>query len=365
MANIRIQFLDLKKINDFFRQDLNKAFSRVLNSGHYILGPELESFEKEYSDLCGTQYCLGTSNGLDSLTLLLKAFNIGLNDEVIVPSHTFIATWLAVTNVGAKPVPVEPEIESFNINPSCIETKITKKTKAIIPVHLYGQPANMTAINSIAKKFNLKVIEDAAQGHGAKYNEKIVGSLADGAAFSFYPGKNLGALGDGGAITTDDPEIYGKLKKLRNYGSNTKYEYDLLGGNFRLDELQAAFLRVKLKSINQFNIKRKQVAYRYSSEISNPLVKTPLFPDGLDHVWHLYVIRSKERDRLKKYLLSCGIETLIHYPLPPHKQKCYLGGYLDDEITENIAKEILSLPMSPLMLSDEVSYIVDSLNKFK
>lgn len=361
----KIPFLDLKDINLKVSDELLVAYKKVINSGYYVLGPELELFEAEFANYCDSKFCIGTSNGLDSLILLLKAYDIGPGDEVIVPSHTFIATWLSVTNVGAKPIPVEPDLHSFNINTQKIIEKITDKTRAIIPVHLYGQAADMAKIKIVADENNLIVIEDAAQAHGAIYNQKKVGSLGMGAAFSFYPGKNLGALGDGGAITISDASIYKAIKKYRNYGSDIKYKHDVVGGNNRLDELQAAFLRVKLKHLDESIFNRRKIASIYNSGIDNTLIKKPFSKESSNHVWHLYVIRAKERKRLADYLLACGVETLIHYPCPPHKQKCYSEDYDDEKLSETLSNEVLSLPISPSMSNEDALFVVDKVNEFK
>ena len=298
---MKIKFLDLKKHHSSINAVLTSKFKKVLNSGSYILSKEVENFEKEFSNYCNTKYCIGVGSGLDALVLVLKAYGIGKGDEVIVPSNTFIATWLAVSNVGAKPIPVEPNIKTFNINADLIEHHITKKTKAIIVVHLYGQPAEMSKIKILAKKYKLKIIEDAAQAHGAKFKNKIVGSLGDAAAFSFYPGKNLGAIGDAGAITTNDKNLRDRCKELRNYGSNKKYHNIIKGYNSRLDELQAALLRVKLKKLDLNNKKREKIAKLYMTEIIEKDI-LPYTPHWCNPVWHLFVINVENRDKLSDYL---------------------------------------------------------------
>jgi dTDP-4-amino-4,6-dideoxygalactose transaminase len=363
-----ILFLDLKKINLQYKKEIETAMARVLESGWYILGKEVEKFEEEFAAYCGTEYAIGVANGLDALTLILKAYGIGEGDEVIVPANTYIATILAVSACGANPVLVEPDINSYNLDPNKIEEKITSKTKAIVVVHLYGQAANMDPINEVAKKYNLKVIEDAAQAHGAKYKGKRVGNLGDAAGFSFYPGKNLGALGDGGAITTNDSELASKLKAFRNYGSHIKYENLYKGMNSRLDELQAAILRVKLPHLDGENEKRRKIAEYYLENIKNPKIILPVVENGdrESHVWHLFVIRTENRWGLQKMLEEHGVQTLIHYPIPPHKQEAYSEwNHLSYPITEKIHNEVLSLPISPILTIEEVKKIVDIINKYE
>ena len=369
-----INFLDLKGINLQHKVELQEAFNRVLNSGWYILGKEVEAFEDEFASYCDVKHCIGVGNGLDALHLILRGFDIGDGDEVIVPSNTYIATWLAVSYAGAKPVPVEPDIRTYNIDPKLFEAKITKKTKAIIAVHLYGQVADMDPINTLAKKYNLKVIEDSAQAHGAQYKGKMVGNLGDASGFSFYPGKNLGALGDAGAVTTNDDELAERIRMLRNYGSEKKYYNEVKGYNSRLDELQAAFLRVKLKYLDQENQRRREIAQFYCENIKNPEIILPnlgnpsLFtsPFSLSHVWHQFVIRNAKRDKLQKYLEENGIQTMIHYPVPPHKQKTYCEmNNLSFPISEKIHREILSLPVSPSMFKSDIEFIVGKLNAYE
>ncbi len=362
---MEIPFLDLKEVNNEIMDLLKEAASRVICSGRYVLGSELEAFESEFASFSNVKYCIGVGNGLDALTLLLKAYGAGPGNEVIVPSNTFIATWLAVSSCGATPVPVEPCSSTFNINPDLIEDAITERTVAIIPVHLYGQPADMGAINRLAEKHNLFVIEDAAQAHGAKYFDNHVGSLGDAAATSFYPGKNLGALGDGGAVLTDDRQVAEKVKQLRNYGSKEKYHHDSIGCNSRLDELQAAILNVKLKCLPKWNVLRNQIAERYSCRIKNSEIITPMVHEWASPVWHQYVIRSEKRDELHNYLGCEGISTMIHYPVPPHMQKCYrndgLGSY---PIAEKLSDDVLSLPISPTLSLEKVDYISEAINSF-
>jgi len=358
-----VPFLDLKELNHKHETLIKEAFNRILNSGRYILGPELSSFEDCFAKYCQAQYCCGVANGLEAIELILRAYGIGPDDEVIVPSNTFIATWLAVSNVGATPVPVEPCGKTFNIQCPNIECAITDKTKAIIPVHLYGQPCDMTAIMALSEKYSLIVIEDAAQAHGAKHRGQPVGCFGHAAAFSFYPGKNLGALGDGGAIVTNDVAIWEVLKMLRNYGSEAKYRNDLLGRNSRLDEIQAATLEIKLKTLPSDNTRRREIAAKYTEELRGLDLQLPYVPNQMNPVWHLYVIRSKNRDLLKNKLEAFGVQTLIHYPIPPHLQKAYR--YLeykkgDFPLSETIHQEVLSLPLYPSMSDAQVSHTVNA-----
>jgi dTDP-4-amino-4,6-dideoxygalactose transaminase len=339
-----IPFLDLGQLNGQLREKLDAAYSRVMDSGWYIMGPELEAFENEFAAYSKVKHCIGIGNGLDALHLILKAYEIGPGDEVIVPSNTFIATWLAVSQCGAKAVPVEPDIKTHNIDPKLISTAITPRTRAIMPVHLYGQTADMDPINEIAKKNDLIVIEDAAQAQGARYKGRRAGSLGHAAGTSFYPGKNLGALGDGGAVLTNDDAIANKVRMLRNYGSTVKYQHDIAGYNSRLDELQAAFLRVKLKVLDDWNQDRRRVAAQYDELLKDVDVVLPFVPEYAEPVWHLYVIRSKRRDALKDYLEKKGISTVVHYAIPPHRQACY-SVYSDHKlpIADLLAEEVLSL----------------------
>lgn len=362
-----IPFLDLKKLNSQYAQELKEATSRVIESGWYINGEEVKTFEQNFAAYCGVRYCIGVSNGLDALKLILRAYGIGPGDEVIVPSNTYIASILAISEVGATPILVEPNIESYNIDPSLIESKITSSTKAILAVHLYGLVADMTLILEIAKKHKLKVVEDAAQAHGAIYNGKRTGNLGDAAGFSFYPGKNLGALGDAGAITTNDHELATKLVALRNYGSHKKYENLYRGYNHRLDELQAALLQVKLPYLDADNAKRRIIANKYLEEINNPSIISPMKPINAEQtVWHVFVIRTKERDRLQTYLLENGIQTVIHYPIPPHKQEAYREMKKDSfPISEKIHKEILSIPISSVQTIEETDVIIGVINNFR
>jgi dTDP-4-amino-4,6-dideoxygalactose transaminase len=359
-----IPFLDLKSINLRQRADFHKALDSVLDSGWLILGKETEAFEAEFAAYCETKHCIGVANGLDALHLVLRAWDIGPGDEVIVPSNTYIATWLAVSQVGAMPVPVEPDEATYNINPAKIEAAITPKTKAIIVVHLYGQAVNMTPITELANKYGLKVLEDAAQAHGASYKGKRVGALADAAAFSFYPGKNLGALGDAGAITTVDDKLADRIRVLRNYGSRVKYQNEVQGYNSRLDELQSSFLRAKLPLLDQDNAIRRSIAEKYNYELRS-LKSLTLPSQGQDcgHVWHVYAVRHKQRDILQKMLLAKGVQTMIHYPIAPHMQPAYMNlGYISGSfaISEKIHETVLSLPMGPTMTINQVEQTIQA-----
>ena len=365
-----IPFLDLKKINEPFETAFHEKLKSVLESGWYILGDEVATFENNFAQYCGTKYCIGTGNGLDALVLIFKGYialgKLQKGDEVIVPANTYIASILAILQADLIPVLVEPKLETYNINPDLIAEKITSKTKAILAVHLYGQLAEMNAINEIATKYNLIVVEDAAQAHGAKKNlkSKFI-NLKSAIAYSFYPGKNLGALGDGGVVSTNDSELAKVIQSLRNYGSETKYYNDYVGVNSRLDELQAAFLNVKLPNLDAENEKRRMIAKRYLAEINNNKIILPFYENSLNHVFHLFVIRTQNRKELQNYLNQNGIQTVIHYPIPPHKQKALASfNNLCFPITEKIHSEVLSLPISPIMTMDEVDYVVKILNQF-
>lgn len=359
-----VSFLPLEKKLD---NELRQAFERVYKASWYIEGIEDEKFEKEFAEYCNSKYCVGTGNGLDALMLALKALDIKEGDEVIVPSNTYIATALAVTYAGANPIFVEPDIRTYNIDSTKIEEKITKNTKAIMPVHLYGQPCDMDKIMEIAKKYNLYVIEDCAQAHGAKYKNRIIGSFGDVAGFSFYPGKNLGALGDAGATVTNNKEIADKVKALGNYGSDYKYHHIYKGNNSRLDEFQAAFLRAKLPLLDEVNIERRRIASKYLAGIKNDKIVLPYIIDGVEPVWHIFAIRCKERDSLEKYLNENGIKTNKHYPIPMHLQECYKDlGIKEGElpIAEEISSTELSLPMYYGMTDKQIQYVIDCINKF-
>jgi len=363
-----IPFLDLKAINVQYRTELIEACTKVIDSGWYIQGNECKEFDKEFAQYCGTKYAIGVANGLDALILILRAYKelgvINDGDEVIVPSNTYIASILAISQNNLVPVLVEPDIKTYLIDPDKIEEKITSKTKAILPVHLYGQTCDMDKINEIAKKYNLKVIEDSAQSHGSYYKDKRSGNLGDVSGFSFYPGKNLGALGDGGAVTTNDEELVNTIKALGNYGSYKKYENFYKGVNSRLDEVQAAMLRVKLKYLDNEILKRREIANYYLENIKNDNIILPTVRDEDNHVWHLFVIRTNKRDELQKYLLDNGIQTLIHYPIPPHKQNAYKEWNNEShEISEQIHDDVLSLPISGVQSLEDTKKIIDLINK--
>lgn len=364
---MNIPFLDLKSPYLELKDELDVAYHRVMESGWYILGKEVEAFESEFAIYCETKHCLGVGNGLEALHLIIRAFGIGPGDEVIVPANTYIATWLAVTHAGATPVPVEPVERTYNIDSSRIEKAITPRTKAILVVHLYGQSADMDSINTLARKHGLKVIEDCAQAHGARYKGLRVGSLGDAAGFSFYPGKNLGALGDGGAVTTNDSSLAERIRILRNYGSQVKYHNEVVGYNSRLDELQAAFLRVKLAKLDEWNERRRQIAEQYLLELSDQQkLLLPQVPEWAEPVWHLFVVRHAQRDSLQKAFNDAGIGTMSHYPIPPHLQPAYADSNWNKgafPISERIAKEVLSLPMGPHLTDSECSSVLNSMQK--
>lgn len=360
-----VSFLPMEKELD---REIRDAFERVYHRSWYIGGEEDSLFEAEFSNYCGCKYGVGCGNGLDALIISLKALNIGVGDEVIVPSNTYIATALAVTYTGAKPVFVEPDIYTFNINPQLIEEKLSKKTKAIMPVHLYGQPCDMEPILGIAKKYDLRIVEDCAQAQGASYYGKKVGSFGDVSGFSFYPGKNLGALGDAGAVVTNNKEIADAVRAFGNYGSDYKYHHILKGNNSRLDELQAAFLRAKLPVLDKMNNNRKRTASIYLSEITNDKLVLPAVKDGCDPVWHVFAIRTSERERFEEYLNNNGIGTNKHYPIPIHLQECYKDlGFSEGDypIAEEISRTELSIPMYYGMTDNEIQYVVDTINAFK
>lgn len=361
-----IPFLDLRPLYHQLKPELDEAYRRVMESGWYILGPEVEAFEEEFAKYCGVKHCIGVGNGLDALHLILRGYGIGPGDEVIVPSNTYIATWLAVSYAGAIPVPVEPDERTYNIDPARIEEAVTSHTKAIIAVHLYGQPADMDPIRELALRHSLKVIEDAAQAHGAKYKGRRVGSLGDAAGFSFYPGKNLGAFGDGGAVTTNDSELANRIRALRNYGSKEKYYNDFKGFNSRLDEMQAAFLRIKLKKLDEWNNRRRSLAAYYIEKLKDLRDLTlPYVPDWADPVWHLFVVRHQRRDQLQCHLAESGIGTLIHYPIPPHRQPAYAEmNHMHLPVTERIHQEVLSLPMGPHLESSDLDRVIEAVKIF-
>jgi dTDP-4-amino-4,6-dideoxygalactose transaminase len=376
-----IKFLDLQKINVQYQEQFQQKMKSVLDKGWFVLGNEVKTFETDFADYCGTKHCIGVGNGLDALVLIFKAYiqlgKLQKGDEIIVPANTYIASILAILQADLVPILVEPRLETYNINPDLIEEKITKKTKAIVAVHLYGQLAEMKNINAIAKQHNLLVIEDAAQAHGAYFVESLksksesrpttfkAGNLSNAGAFSFYPGKNLGALGDAGAITTNDDTLAKVLYSLRNYGSSQKYHNEYIGINSRLDELQAAFLNVKLPHLDRDNEQRCAISKRYLSEIKNDKITLPLWDETNNHVFHLYVIRTNNQNHLQDYLKQNAIETLIHYPIAPHQQKAFAQwNAMSYPITEKIHNEAISLPISPVMTNDEVDFVIKILNRY-
>ena len=365
---MKIPFLDLAAVYRELASELEEASSRVLGSGWYILGDEVEAFENEFAEYCGARHCIGVGNGLDALHLIIRALGIGMGDEVIVPANTYIATWLAVSYAGATPVPVEPDEHTGNIDPERIVAAITPQTRAIIAVHLYGQPADMDPILEISAKLGLKVIEDAAQAHGARYKGRRVGAIGDAAGFSFYPGKNLGALGDGGAVTTNDDLIADRLRVLRNYGSRKKYENEAKGFNSRLDALQAAFLRVKLVHLDDWNARRQVVAQSYLERLKGlPNLTLPSIPEWAEPVWHLFAVHHPDRDLLQTHLTEAGIGSLIHYPIPPHLSGAYQEFDWqpgDFPITERLAQTTLSLPMGPHLDPESLREVFSALSDF-
>ena len=368
---MKVPFLNLKKINKQYANELGQIAEKIIDSGWYIKGEAVSSFEKEFADYCGTKFCVGVANGLDALELVLRAWKeqgkLEDGDEVIVPANTYIASILAITSNNLKPVLVEPDEKTFNICVNNLRDKINNRTKVILVVHLYGRIAAMDAITTIARENKILVLEDSAQAHGARMNGKLAGNWGDASAFSFYPGKNLGAIGDAGAITTNDLELASMVSTIANYGSKKKYFNEFVGRNSRLDEIQAAFLRIKLKYLDKENNHRKKIALRYCSEIKNSKILNPILPNiNLEnHVFHLYVIRTKNRDEFQEYLLNKHIETVIHYPIAPHKQNAYKQmNKLKLNTTEKIHSEVLSLPISPVMTSKEVDYVIEACNKY-
>ncbi|WP_377278848.1 DegT/DnrJ/EryC1/StrS family aminotransferase [Rhizobium sp. R86522] len=362
---MKIPFLDLARMHQSIRPALDAAYSSVVESSWYITGSELSAFEAEFASYSQVEHCIGVGNGLDALELILRAYGIGVGDEVIVPSNTFIATWLAVSHCGATPVAVEPDM-NHNIDPTKIKAAITSRTKAIMPVHLYGQPADMDPINALAVEHGLVVVEDAAQAQGARYKGRRVGSLGHAAGTSFYPGKNLGALGDGGAVLTNDDVLASKVRELRNYGSTLKYKHDIVGYNSRLDEMQAAFLRAKLKMLDTWNEERRQIAALYSGLLSDSGLTLPNVPDDMEPVWHLYVVGCDRRDALQDYLAKSGISTVIHYPIPPHRQHCY-AEYATQPLplADQLSAQVLSLPMYPGLNPSEIEYVAETVLNFR
>lgn len=360
-----IKFLDLKKINNRYREEIDSRIKNILDKGWYLQGEENENFTKNFANFCGTKFALGVANGLDALNLIIKAYGFGNGDEIIVPANTYIATILAISENECIPILVEPDIKTYNINPDSIEEKITSKTKAIMVVHLYGQAVQMEKIWKIAKKYNLKIIEDSAQAHGAIYQENRTGNLGDASGFSFYPGKNLGCIGDGGAVTTNDEELFNKIKAIANYGSDRKYHHIYKGVNSRLDEIQAAVLDIKLKHLDSDNNKRREISKYYRENIKNSKIILPETYDEKSHVWHIFAVRTQNRNEFQKYLTEKGIQTIIHYPTPPHKQGAYKEwNNLSFPITEEIHNTILSLPISPVMTDSEIEKVVEVVNEY-
>jgi dTDP-4-amino-4,6-dideoxygalactose transaminase len=367
LSTLQTPFVDLTRQHRDIATEIDQAIRSVLDSGWFILGPQVEAFEQEFATFSHTRHCVGVGNGLDALVLLLRAYGVGPGDEVIVPSNTFIATWLAVSQVGATPVAVEPTPGGHNIDPAGIANAITSRTRCIIPVHLYGEPADMDPIMALAERHGLVVIEDNAQAQGALYRGRPTGSLGHAAATSFYPGKNLGALGDGGAVVTSDAAIAEKVRILRNYGSSKKYHHDVEGCNSRLDELQAAVLRVKLRRLPHWNQLRQAAAGRYTALLGGTSVRPPMPQAGAESVWHLFVIESGQRDALQTHLASQGVQTVIHYPIPPHRQGCYKGthGALSLPLAEQLAQRVLSLPMFPGLSDDEQHHVANAIRTFQ
>ena len=361
-----IPFLDLKGPYLELKEELDEAIARVVSSGWFVGGPEVDAFEAEYAAYCGATHCVGVANGLDALHLALRAMDVGPGDEVIVPSNTYIATWLAVSQCGATPVPVEPDARTCNIDPALIEAAITPATRVILPVHLYGQPADMAAILAIARQHGLRVLEDGAQAHGARYRSQRLGAHGDAVAWSFYPGKNLGAMGDGGAVTTNDAQLADRLRVLRNYGSRVKYVNEVQGTNSRLDPLQAAILRVKLAHLDDWNERRRAIAARYRQGLAGRGLSLPQVPDWAEPVWHLYVVQHPQRDALQQQLQAAGVGTLIHYPIPPHLQQAYaVAGFAQGQFpkAEQMASQCLSLPIGPHLADAQAGAVISAVNE--
>ncbi len=364
---MRIPFLDLQAGYLELKAALDDAYRQVLEEGWFILGRQVAAFEEEFAAYCGVEHCIGVANGLDALKLTLRGFGVGPGDEVIVPGNTFIATWLAVTHIGATPVPVDPDPQTYNLCPSRLAGALSPRTRAIVPVHLYGQPADIDPIVDFAHRHGLKVVEDAAQAHGARYKGRCTGSLADAACFSFYPAKNLGCFGDGGAITTRDDRLASKLRLLRNYGAGEKYRSEIQGYNSRLDELQAAFLRVKLRKLDEWNRRRAERAEAYRDALRGlPDVTLPVVPEWAEPVWHLYVIRHPQRDALREHLRRCGVGAQVHYPEPPHLSGAYRSyrGSWRLPVTETLAGEVASLPMGPHLSPTDLARVARAVASF-
>lgn len=364
---MKVPIIDVRAAYLELQGEIDAAISRVLQSGWLVLGPEVEKFESNFADYVGARHCVSVGSGLDALRLALLAAGVGKDDEVLVPANTFIATWLAVSQVGARPVPVDPDEETFNISPLNFDSAVTPRTRAIIPVHLYGVPADMDPISAFAKRHGLFVLDDAAQAHGAKYRDRRIGSIGDATAWSFYPTKNLGALGDGGAVTTDDPGLAGRLRLLRNYGSREKYVHEVKGTNSRLDELQAAILNVKLRHLDEWNVRRGALAKRYLGEIANPNILLPRVPSWTDPSWYVFVVRCARRVDLRDHLRARGIEALVHYPISPGRQAAYqdlgvaAGSY---PVSDRLQDEVLSLPMGPHVTAEQAAWVAESVAQF-
>jgi dTDP-4-amino-4,6-dideoxygalactose transaminase len=359
---MKVPFLSLTAIHDEIGRELDEAYRRVMRSGRYILGEEVDAFEERFARYCGARHCVGVGNGLDALTLALRAWDIGSGDEVIVPSNTYIASWLAASHTGARPVPVEPDVTTYNIDPNRIEDAITPRTRAILPVHLYGQSADMDPIREIGKRRGLRVLEDAAQAAGARYRGRRTGVLGDAAGFSFYPTKNLGAFGDAGALVTDDAELAGRVRALRNYGSRARYVNEVIGYNSRLDPLQAALLGPRLDVLDDWNARRARIAKRYLEGLQGTTLDLPAIGAGNEHTWHLFVVRSQRRAAFREALEKRGVATDIHYPTPPHLQEAYAAlGFRKGAfpVSEKIHEEVASLPMWPHMSDGEVAYVIE------
>ena len=365
---MRVPFLDVGASYRELRQEIDDAMHRVLERGWYILGPEVEAFEAQYAAYCNAQHCVGVTNGLDALHLALLAMGVGPGDEVIVPANTYIATWLAVSHCGATPIPVEPDEATYNINPALIEAAITSRTKVILPVHLYGLPAELDSIIAVARRHGLLVLEDAAQAHGAAYQGQRIGAHCDAVAWSFYPGKNLGAFGDGGAVTTNNADLDQRIRVLRNYGSRIKYVNDVKGFNSRLDPLQAAVLSVKLRYLDEWNARRRKIADRYLSQIVTIAVRLPRKAEGADSAWHLFVVRVAQREQFRTHLANAGVETLIHYPIAPYRQDAYSEMAASKSawpISDLLHEQVVSLPIGPHLSDEQIQVVVDAVNAFR
>ena len=361
-----IKFLDLEKINNRFREEIDSELKEILDSGWYLQGKKNQKFAENFAEFCGVKHCLGVANGLDALNLIIKAYGFSNGDEIIVPANTYIASILAISQNGCTPILIEPDIKTYNINPDLIEEKITERTKAIMVVHLYDQAVQMKKIWELAKKYNLKIIEDSAQAHGSVYDGIKTGALGDASGFSFYPGKNLGCMGDGGCVTTNDDELFEKIKAIANYGSDRKYHHIYKGVNSRLDEIQAAVLNVKLKYLDKDNARRREISKYYRENIKNRIIILPETYDESAHVWHVFAVRTPERDRFQKYLEENNIQTIIHYPTPPHKQGAYQEwNNLSYPISEEIHRTVISLPISPVMTDDEVERVTEVINEYR